>query len=156
MHLWSEAFADGEQIPIAYTRDGGNASPPLRWADLPDGTRELALLFESITPGAQEPRAKWLLYKIPPDADGLPEDLGHGRDPDEPGPALHGTNAEGNVGYDGPLGTINRTFRYRFRLLALDRELDVPYGLDRAALLAAVEGHVLGEAELVVRHDRPG
>jgi phosphatidylethanolamine-binding protein (PEBP) family uncharacterized protein len=36
---------------------------------------------------------------------------------------MHGRNSLGNLGYDGPLGTLGRTIRYRFRLFALDMAL---------------------------------
>ena len=49
MRLTSKALQDG-QIPVRYSKDGRNVSPPLAWSDLPAGTKELALLFENITP----------------------------------------------------------------------------------------------------------
>ena len=85
-----------------------NRSPPLAWSDLPAGTIELALLFENITPQTKEPFVQWLVYKIPPDRGGLPEGYKHKADPKEPVGVLHGRNSLGNVGYDGPLGTLNR------------------------------------------------
>lgn len=154
MRLESDAFEDQGEFPVEYTKDGRNMSPPLRWSGLPSGTRELALTFENITPQTQEPYLHWLIYKIPADRDGLPEGLKHKRDPEEPAEALHGVNALGNVGYDGPLGTVNRTFRFRFRLYALDRPLDLGPGADKAAFECAIDGHVLDQAELTVRYER--
>ena len=155
MRLESDAFDDQGEFPVEYTKDGRNMSPPLRWAEVPKGARELALTFENITPKTQEPYLHWLIYKIPPNRDGLPEGLKHKRDPEDPPEALHGVNALGNVGYDGPLGTVNRTFRFRFRLYALDRPLDLGPGADQAAFERAIEGHVLEQAELTVRYERP-
>src|SRR6516165_3247336 len=37
MTLTSTAFADGGQIPSLYTQAGEQASPPLQWANVPDG-----------------------------------------------------------------------------------------------------------------------
>lgn len=155
MRLFSEALHDEEPIPLAYTKDGDNISPPLAWSDLPAGTKELALLFESITPATKEPFAQWLLYGIPPDRSGVPEGLKHKRDPEDPAEARHGRNDLGNLGYDGPQGSVGRTHRYRLRLLALDRPLDAGPGLDRAGLLEAASGHVLDEAALTVTYERP-
>ena len=107
MELRSEALADG-RIPVRYSKDGRNVSPPLAWSELPAGTVELALLFENITPQTQEPFVQWLVYGIPPDQGGLPEGYKHKRDPKEPVDVLQGRNALGNIGYDGPLGTLNR------------------------------------------------
>jgi hypothetical protein len=154
MRLTSEAL-EGGQIPVRYSKDGENLSPPLAWSDLPAGTRELALLFENITPRTKEPFVQWLVYKIPPDQGGLPEGYRHKRDPKEPVDVLHGRNALGNIGYDGPLGTLNRTIRYRFRLFALDRSLELRPGLDKEAFLAAASGHVLEQADLIATYERP-
>lgn len=111
-------------------------------------------MFENITPSTQEPFVQWLLYKIPPERDHLPEGLRHKRDPEDPAAALHGLNDIGNIGYDGPLGAVGRTIRYRFRLLALDQPLDAQAGLDKSALQEAIVGHVLDQADLVVSHER--
>jgi Raf kinase inhibitor-like YbhB/YbcL family protein len=155
MRIMSETFEDGGEFPLLYTRDGDGMSPPLSWSGLPSGTRELALMFENITPGTQEPFVQWLLYKIPPEPERLPEGLRHKRDPEEPAAALHGLNDIGNVRYDGPLGTVGRTHRYRFRLFALDRPLDVQAGLDKGALEEAIARHTLDHADLVVSYERP-
>jgi Raf kinase inhibitor-like YbhB/YbcL family protein len=153
MRLTSEAMPDGK-IPVRYSKDGENVSPPLAWSDLPAGTRELALLFENITPATKEPFVQWLVYKLPPDQGGLPEGYKHKRDPKEPVDVLHGRNALGNIGYDGPLGTLNRTIRYRIRLFALDRPLELSPGLDKEAFLAAASGHVLEQADLIATYER--
>jgi Raf kinase inhibitor-like YbhB/YbcL family protein len=153
MKLFSKALQDG-RIPVRYSKDGENVSPPLSWSDLPAGTRELALLFENITPQTQAPFVQWLAYKIPPDARGLPEGYKHKADPNEPVDVLQGQNSLDNVGYDGPLGTLNRTIRYRFRLFALDQPLDLPPGLDREAFFAAASSHILEQGDLIVTYER--
>lgn len=153
MKLASKALENG-QIPVRYSKDGENVSPPLAWSDLPAGTRELAVLFENITPETKEPFVQWLVYKIPPHQRGLPEGYKHKADPKEPVDVLHGRNALGNIGYDGPLGTLHRRIRYRFRLLALDQPLDLPPGLEKAAFLKAASGHVLEQSDLIVTYAR--
>jgi phosphatidylethanolamine-binding protein (PEBP) family uncharacterized protein len=97
MELTSEALRNGE-IPVRYSKDGENISPPLSWSDLPPGTRELALLFGNTTPKTQEAFVQWLVYKIPPDACSLPEGNRHKADPKEPVDVLQGQNSLGNVG----------------------------------------------------------
>jgi phosphatidylethanolamine-binding protein (PEBP) family uncharacterized protein len=97
---------------------------------------------------------QWLVYEIPPDRRGLPEGYKHKADPKEPVDVMHGRNSLGNVGYDGPLGTLGRTIRYRFRLVALDMALDLDPGLDKPAFLEAIQGHVLEESELPVTYER--
>ena len=36
----------GVPFPVAFTADGRNVSPELRWSSLPPGTRELALIVD--------------------------------------------------------------------------------------------------------------
>jgi Raf kinase inhibitor-like YbhB/YbcL family protein len=153
MRLTSDALRNG-QIPMRHSKDGDNVSPPLSWSDLPAGTKELALLLENITPQTKEPFVQWLVYGIPADADGLPESYQHKRAPKEPLAVRQGRNALDNVGYNGPLGTVNRSIRYRFRLLALDAPLDLPPGADKREFLEASAGHVLDQSDLVATYER--
>ena len=155
MQLWSDAFRNEEQIPLKYAKDGKEISPPLSWTDLPEQTRELALIFEDMTPQTQEPQAHWIVYEIPPDRDGLAEGFRHKSDPKEPLDVLQGTNDLGNVGYDGPLGTAGRMFRFRFRVFALEAALDAPPKASKDELLKAISGRVLDEAELTCLYERP-
>jgi phosphatidylethanolamine-binding protein (PEBP) family uncharacterized protein len=43
---------------------------------------------------------------------------------------------------------------YHFKLYALDQELDLQPGIDKAELMAALKGHVLSEAEIVYTYER--
>ncbi len=154
MRLMSSAFEDGQQLPLRYTKDGDNLSPPLHWNDLPRETRELALFFENVTPKTKEPFLQWLVYGIPAELDGLPEGFKHKREPGAPVDLRQGRNAIGNVGYDGPLGSVGRAVHFRFRLCALDQPLDLAPGADQGAVTSAISGHLLEQAELNVVHQR--
>lgn len=85
---------------------------------------------------------------------GLPEGFKHKAQPDEPVELRQGENALGNVGYDGPLGSVGRTMRFRLRLCALDRPLDLAPGADEGTVARAMAGHVIDQAELAVIHER--
>src|SRR5262245_53783934 len=62
--LTSPAFASGAQIPKEHTCDGADASPSLRWSDLPSGTRSLALIVDD--PDAPAGTwVHWVVYDIP-------------------------------------------------------------------------------------------
>src|SRR5262245_24799857 len=71
----SAAFKNGDPIPIDYTADGRNISPPLRWTGAPTATREFALILDDPDATTPLPFVHWVIYKIPGTATGLPEAL---------------------------------------------------------------------------------
>jgi Raf kinase inhibitor-like YbhB/YbcL family protein len=155
MTLRSDAFAGGEPIPRRYTEDGEDLSPPLSWSGVPDDAREFALLVDDPDAPRAEPWVHWVIYKIPGDVRTLTEGLPKTATPDVPPGARQGKNSWGTDGYRGPAPPRGHgTHHYHFRLYALDAPLAAAQGLDKAGLLRATEGHVLGEAELVGTYER--
>jgi Raf kinase inhibitor-like YbhB/YbcL family protein len=147
--LSSTAFPAGGEIPVVYTCQGRDVSPPLAWVGVPDGTKSFALVVDD--PDAPDPAAPkrvwvhWVLYNLPTTATGLPEAITSDRLP--PG-TLEGTNDWKRTGYGGPCPPIGR-HRYFFKLYALDTtlpDLDHP---TKAGVVTAMSGHVLAQAELV-------
>jgi Raf kinase inhibitor-like YbhB/YbcL family protein len=153
----SSAFEAGGEIPVQYSCHGANLSPPLEWAGVPEGTQSLALTVDD--PDSEPPGfVHWVIYNIPATATALPE--GVAPDPSLSDGALQGKNdfaqypagtfpggsAMNQVGYDGPCPPAQH--RYVFTLYALDATLDLPAESTMGDVLAAMEGHVLGEAEL--------
>jgi Raf kinase inhibitor-like YbhB/YbcL family protein len=68
---------------------------------------------------------------------------------------MQGRNSWGTDGYRGPAPPQGHgTHHYHFRLYALDASLHAAQGLDKAGVLGAMQGHVLGEAELVGTYER--
>jgi hypothetical protein len=61
--LTSSAFAPGAPIPVMYTCDGDNVSPPLAWESVPAGTVELALT--DVDPDANN-FVHWVMAGIDP------------------------------------------------------------------------------------------
>ena len=117
MKLESVAFEPGGSMPLTYSKDGQEKSPPLSWSEAPRRTRELALVFENTT----EPFVQWVVYKIPANLDGLPEGFRLEAEPESPARVVQGTNSQGNVGYDGPLGAGGRRDLYTLQLYATRR-----------------------------------
>lgn len=147
IQLSSDAFEAGGPIPKKHTGEGADVSPPLDWTGLPEGTRELALICDD--PDAPRPRpwVHWVVYGIPADLTGLPEGGAQG--------VTEGKNDFGRTGYGGPMPPRGHgVHHYRFRIYALDTELDAAAGLTREQLLAAMEGHVISEGELVGTYER--
>lgn len=148
-NLSSPAFPAGGAIPQRYTCEGRDISPPLAWQGVPDGTLGLVLMVDD--PDAPDPAAPrmvwvhWLVYNLPPDSQGLQEGI-----PESglPPPAVLGRNDFRRTGYGGPCPPIG-THRYFFKLYALDTQLPRVNAPTKAVLLAAMEGHIIAQAELM-------
>ena len=155
MVLESPAFQAGGTIPTAYTCDGSNISPPLHWANIPAGAKSLVLIVDD--PDAPDPAAPkatwvhWLLYGIPPRAEGLPQGAAS---PALPSGTRAGLNDWQRTAYGGPCPPIGR-HRYFFKLYALDITLPDLGKPSKAGLEGAMEGHVIERAELVGLYQRP-
>lgn len=145
----SAAFEDGGAMAAKYTCEGPNISPPLTWSGVPEGARSLALIVDD--PDAPDPAAPkmtyvhWVLYNLPVDCGGLPEGTTSG---DLPAGTLEGTNDWQRTGYGGPCPPIGR-HRYFHKLFALDVVLEDLKKPTKDALLAAMEGHVIAQAQIV-------
>jgi Raf kinase inhibitor-like YbhB/YbcL family protein len=155
MTIRSEAFADGRAIPRRHGEDGENLSPPLSWAGLPEGTRELALIVDDPDAPRAEPWVHWVLYKIPADVRTLAERVPPSPTLNVPAGALQGKNSWGTDGYRGPAPPRGHgVHHYHFRLYALDVPLHAAQGLDKPGLLDVMRGHILAEPQLVGTYER--
>ncbi len=151
----SSAFPAGGRIPVRYTADGEDVSPPLTWSKLPEGTRAIALVCDDPDAPRDEPWVHWVMAGIPGDAAGLPEALSKEARPREVAGAVQGKNDFGRVGYGGPAPPRGHgTHHYRFKLIALDAPLKVSGVPTKEALLRAVAGHELDAGELVGTYSR--
>ena len=155
----SPTMASGETMSREYTPDGRNLSPPLTWANLPEGTREIAVICADFGAGNPPPWVHWIIYGIPATAPGLPEGL-----PIQPGQvmpddiagAIQGHNGWRRPYYRGPAPPLGTPHLYHFTVYALDEELDLGPRLTREDLLEAMEGHIIGRGELVPVYERFG
>lgn len=146
MHITSSAFAEGQPIPPKCTCAGPNVSPPLTWTNAPAGTKSFALI-------ADDPDAPmgtwvhWVIYNVPPTVNSLAEDTP--QVPELPDGAKQGVNDFGKIGYGGPCPPRGKPHHYHFKLYALDTLLPLKSGATKRELLRAMDGHVLGEGQLI-------
>lgn len=146
MQITSDAFEANTTIPSEYTGDAGDISPPLKFQDVPAGTRSLALIVDD--PDA--PRGDWvhwLVYDLPPSTTGL----GEGKLPAD---AKVGMNDFGKQDYGGPAPPPGKPHRYFFKLYALDSPTELEAGATKNELEKAMRGHVLAETQLVGTYGR--
>src|SRR5262249_49106743 len=134
---------------------GQDVSPEISWDGLPAGAAEIALIVDDPDAPTAEPWVHWVIYKIPPAIAGLAEGIPHAEGLAAPAGVLQGRNSWGSVGYRGPAPPRGHgVHHYHFKLYALDAHLHVAPGLDKAGLLEAMAGHVLGQGELVGTYER--
>jgi Raf kinase inhibitor-like YbhB/YbcL family protein len=144
----SAAFKEGSLIPMRFSCHGENVSPQLSWSNPPAGVRSFALIVED--PDAPAGTwTHWVLFNLPAQARAMGENTP--RQDELPNGGLQGKNSFGNVGYGGPCPPAGKAHRYFFRLYALDIVLDLQAGAEKSEVLAAMKGHVLGEAQLMGR-----
>lgn len=145
----SPAFSQGGIIPREYTGEGDDISPALEWSGAPEGTASFALIVDD--PDAPDPRdpkmtyVHWVLFDIPADCRGLKRAM---TSEELPTGTREGLNDWKRFGYGGPMPPIGR-HRYFHKIYALDTSLGDIQPPTKAALVEAMKGHVLAEAELM-------
>ena len=157
----SSAFDHHGMVPESNSAYGENMSIDLTWADLPEGTQELALICDDpkvVEIGMMEqPFVHWVMYNIPASASGLPAGLPSDATLEMEGleGAVNGLNGLGRPGYFGPRPPANgQLHAYHFRVYAIDDELNLEPGLGKAELLDAMDGHVLATGMLMGHYER--
>ena len=165
MVLTISGWPDGTQIPVKFTQAGEQVSPELKWTNVPAGT--VSFVVNMLDPDVSvmrgvETQPHWIVWNIPGSATGLPEGVKAGADlPD----GSHQISASGPQ-YRGPGAAANGPLHhYTFEVYALDTKLDVSAAAGatpiasaletRAAVMKAMQGHVVGKAVYVGLFKRP-
>jgi Raf kinase inhibitor-like YbhB/YbcL family protein len=148
--ITSNAFSAEGTIPKKHTCDGADVSPPLTWSGA-SGAQSFALI-------ADDPDAPvgtwvhWVLYDLPGDAKELAENVP--KQEQLPNGARQGRNDFRKIGYGGPCPPPGKPHRYYFKLYALDKKLELKPGATKADIEGAIQGHILGQGELMGRFGR--
>lgn len=149
LELTSSAFKDGAAIPVQYTCDGANVSPPLAWSGIPAGTQALAVIVED--PDAPSGVVThWVVFGLQPTVESLPENASK---TGMPGAAMQGRNNSGKIGWMGPCPP-NGTHHYIFHLYAVNLEFELKPGAERSDVDNVTRGHVLAETKLTGLYSR--
>lgn len=145
--LTSNAIDDNGHILEKYTCDGPDITPSLQWASSPEGTKSYVLIMDD--PDAPAGTwIHWIVWNIPAHITKL--------DNDNYKQYKHGYNSWNKKEYGGPCPPANidpMTHRYYFKLYAIDTKLE-EYDYDKPSIIKAMEGHILGQAELMGRYKR--
>ncbi|MDA1371789.1 MAG: YbhB/YbcL family Raf kinase inhibitor-like protein [Proteobacteria bacterium] len=157
----SSVFDHHGTVPEANSAYGANTSIDLNWSNLPAGTMQLALICDDpkvVELGMMpEPFVHWVVYNIPASAAGLPAGMPVDAEVNLPGltGTINGLNGTSRAGYFGPRPPANgQLHAYHFRVFAIDADLDLEPGLNKASLLEAIDGHVLATGMLMGHYER--
>jgi Raf kinase inhibitor-like YbhB/YbcL family protein len=153
-------WADGGAIPRKYTQAGDEVSPGLTWSGVPDGVTHFVLVAHDLDAAVGDGRddvLHWLVWNIPGSATGVPEGVPQG--PSRPDGSRQISVTGPN--YRGPgAPAAGPAHHYVFELYALDAPITVADGQSpgdtRAAVLAAMSGHVRGKAVFTGLFKREG
>jgi hypothetical protein len=132
----SPAFLNETIIPVQYTCDGINVSPPLNIDHIPEKAKCLAIIMDD--PDAPlRTWVHWLVWNIPV-THHLKENQIHG---------IQGLNDFRQVHYSGPCPPAG-THHYYFKVYALDALLDLPPASSKEALEKSMSDHIIAFGEL--------
>lgn len=151
MTITSSAFQYGEAIPEKYSCEGQDVSPELTWGGVPEGTQSLALILDDPdAPGGTFNH--WVIYNIPVGTLELAEAISKTSELSDG--TMQGRNSFGSTGYGGPCPPPGLAHHYYFTIYALDITLDLGAGASKTQVLAAMEGHILAQAETMGTYQR--
>ena len=108
----SPAFSEGDTVPVRFTCDGEDVSPPLRWSGIPEGATEIRI---SLT-DPDAPRGTfthWLVTGVDVSASGAEQ-------AEVPAGGTEQRNSSGKTTYAGPCPPSGPPHRYVFTVEALD------------------------------------
>jgi Raf kinase inhibitor-like YbhB/YbcL family protein len=146
----SPAFDDGGPIPVRFTADGEGVSPPLRWSNLPAGTRQVLVVVEDPDIAAPQPFIH-LIAVFEAEATGVDE----GALMKDGGPARLGKHSMGGVGWlphDPPPG--HGPHHYLVQVFALGRAVDWDMHPGKDEVKRALADAVLAKGVLTGVYER--
>lgn len=146
MQIISYAFSVSGEIPLKYTCDGENLSPPLEIIGVPAEAVSLAVIVHDPDAPVEGGWTHWTLWNINPGTTMIEENT-------VPKGCVQGITSFGNVGYGGPCPPSG-IHHYHFKLYALDSILVLDESTGVAELERAIANHILSEAILIGTYGR--
>ncbi|MFC1682086.1 YbhB/YbcL family Raf kinase inhibitor-like protein [Nanoarchaeota archaeon] len=136
LELESQSFTNNAQIPLIYTCDGEDISPPLEINNIPENTKSLVLIVDD----PEKTWVHWVVWNIP--MTNLIQENS------VPQGAIQGINDFGEKNYRGPCPPSG-THRYFFKLYALDSILDLEENSDNQELETTMQDYIIDQTELI-------
>lgn len=145
MEITSPAFENNQKIPVKYTCDGDDVSPPLEIKEVPKEAKSLVLIVDD--PDAPTGTwVHWVVYNIDPSVFSIEENT-------MPQKGMEVLNDFGKKAYGGPCPPTG-PHHYHFKLYALKKMLEVDSLATKEDVELAMEGSILEQVELVGIYQR--
>jgi Raf kinase inhibitor-like YbhB/YbcL family protein len=138
LEVTSPAFQNGDKIPVEFTCDGDDTSPPLNWSNVPNA-REYVLTV--LDPDADD-YVHWIVAGIPSDVTSLERGM-------PPNDAVEGVNSTDESGYTGPCPPEgDDVHSYEFTVYALDESSSLEPNVTIDEVYSAIDGSVVARGTL--------
>ena len=160
MEVSSSSITSRSLLPQEATCEGEDMSPQLSWAGAPEGTQSFAIILND-SDAKEGDFAHWVVYSIPATVTEIAQGAPAGET--LPNGGKQGINDYEKVQYNGPCppplvtklivesGT-DLPHRYYFTVYALDIDIDLPAGVNKYAVLRAMDGRILATGEFMRRY----
>ncbi|MGZ4427854.1 MAG: YbhB/YbcL family Raf kinase inhibitor-like protein [Nocardioidaceae bacterium] len=145
IRVTSPAFPAGGRVPVRFTCDGAQISPPLAWRGVPHRARALALVVDDPdAPGGTF--IHWVVLDIPVSVHGV--GAGH-----VPRGGVQARSSAGHAAYTGPCPP-GGTHHYRFTVYALSARTGLRQGAATGAALTAIAHAAVAQGRLGATYRR--
>lgn len=121
MSLRSPAFERNGEIPVQYTCDGADITPPLQWQHLPAHTKALVLFISDNSTRLPKGGIRWMVANINPSLSGISAGQ-------LPAGAVVGLNSSGKATYGGICPPKGKSASIEFALWALSKKIPLSNG----------------------------
>ncbi len=143
----SNAFEEGQMIPVKYTCDGENINPQIDWQEKNSKVKSFALVV--LDPDAKSaPHHRWihwLIANIPADFNRFPANINH-----YPHPIMVGLNSWKKPSYSGPCPPKgDNAHRYIFTIYALSHNLKLKPNFSYEAFEKSLENNQINNMQLI-------
>ncbi len=145
LSVTSTAFADGGSIPVGFTCDGAQTSPPLAWTGAATAPAAWALVVDD--PDAPSGTfVHWVVLDIPPATRSVATGA-------VPAGATQGLNSAGAASYAGPCPPSG-THHYRFTVYALSAKTGLADGASIDDAMSKIKADAERQGTLVGTYAR--
>ena len=145
----SPAFENDDFIPAKFTCYGENVSPPLRWSDVPQNSRSIAIVMDDTYLSSNLIR-HWSIYNIPV----ATRSLGPGFSTKQVNKKtfLQVKNDFEQYDYSGPCPPKGEEHEYVFFIYALSQPLEIVSDRGPSQLTNAMRGYVIATGSFSGRY----